>query len=100
MIYYTVFGIDELGQAYSSSNETQNWTLRGVRQGSHCFGLCEMSNYDGERNRLAVLYSWNPTDGYQYDPLGDVARAYDAPSAEPLGCDPDEEEVVSSPNPW
>lgn len=76
MIIFTLFGMDKNGQAYSFSNETPDWTLRGARQDSHCFGLCEISIYDGNRERVATVYSWNPGDGYTYDPSGDIARFY------------------------
>lgn len=81
MLYYTIFGIDENGLAYSFSNETQDWALRGARSSSQCFGLCEMSSHAGERSRVAVRYAWNPIDGYQFDPCGDIAKAYDDTSA-------------------
>lgn len=76
MIYYKVFGIDENGLAYTFANETSNWTLRGVRRNSQCFGLCEMGAYDGEHERRFVIYSWNPVDNYIHDPLGEIANLY------------------------
>lgn len=97
MNYYRVLGIDEHGLAYSSSNERRDWALRGTRQGSQCFGLCEMSNYDGQLKRLAVIYSWNPTDGYEYDPVGDIERSYSDPVPVSLPYLSDNEEAASTP---
>jgi hypothetical protein len=103
MLYYKIFGMDENGQAYTFANETRDWTLKGVRQGSNCFGLCEMSADGGEHERLSVVYSWNPVDGYQHDPLGDVDRAYDGyPYSSSIApeSDMDEEEPMPSPDMW
>jgi hypothetical protein len=77
MIYYRLFGIDANGQCYTFANETTDWTLRGVRRDSQCFGLCEMSAYDGEHIRLAVTYVWNTIDGYTFDPCGDIKKFYE-----------------------
>jgi hypothetical protein len=97
MIIFTLFGMDKDGQAYSFSNETPEWTLRGSRRDSQCFGLCEISIYDGERKRHGVVYAWNPIDGYTYDPSGDYARYYSSIGTQQVADNELEEEIPPTP---
>ena len=77
MWVFEIRGIDENGLAYSYMNETLNWTMRGVRKNSQCFGVVETYLCEPEsRPNDIVHYSWNPIDGYVSDPLGHIKAFY------------------------